>query len=88
MKLVIIYRPDSEHGRAVEDFARDYQRWHDTNSVELLNIDTREGSAMATLYDVMEYPAIMAIRNDGSINKFWQGETLPLMDEVASYVNS
>jgi len=88
MKLVIIYRPNSEHGRVIEDFARDYQRWHKADSLEMLNVDTRDGSAMASLYDVMQYPAIMILRNDGYIQKVWQGDSLPLMDEVASYATA
>ena len=85
MKLLILYRPNSEHGRTIEEFVRDYQRWHESDHLELLSIDTRDGSAMATLYDVMQYPAILILRNDGNVQKVWQGETLPLMDEIASY---
>jgi hypothetical protein len=51
----------------------------------VLNIDTREGSATATLYDIMQYPAILVIQGDGGVQKVWQGERLPLMDEVAVY---
>ena len=40
---------------------------------------------MASLYDIMNYPAILALRDDGSILKTWEGDELPLMDEVAYY---
>jgi 3-deoxy-D-manno-octulosonic acid (KDO) 8-phosphate synthase len=50
-----------------------------------MSIDTREGSATATLYDVVQYPAILVLQTDGYVQKIWQGEQLPLMDEVASY---
>lgn len=85
MKVVVIYRPDSEHGRLVEDFVRDYQSRHPSDKLELMNMDSRDGGAMATLYDVMQFPAILAVREDGSVLNIWQGDTLPLMDEVASY---
>ena len=71
----------------IEEYVRDYQQRHQPDHLELLNIDTRDGSAMATLYDVMQYPAILILRGDGGVQKVWQGETLPLMDEVASYAN-
>ena len=29
--------------------------------LEVLNIDTRDGSATASLYDVMQYPAILVL---------------------------
>jgi hypothetical protein len=56
--------------------------------LEVLNIDTREGSATATLYDIMQYPAILVLHTDGYVQKIWQGDSLPLMDEVAAYVTA
>ena len=88
MKIIVLYRPESEHSRLVEEFVHDYQRTHDAGNLEVLNIDTRDGSATASLYDVMQYPTILALRDDGSILRSWEGETLPLMDEVASYAFS
>lgn len=88
MKVVILYRPNSEHGRRIEEFIHEYQRRHETDHIEVLNIDTRDGSATAALYDVMRYPAIMVLRNDGYVQKLWQGDALPMMDEVASYTRA
>lgn len=85
MRVLILYRPDSEHGRLTEEFIREYQARHPSDHLEVLNIDTREGSATATLYDVMQYPALLVLQADGKVQKVWQGDTLPLMDEVASY---
>ncbi len=85
MKVVVLYRPNSEHGRAIEDFIRDYKNRHEEGRLDIENIDSREGSAMASLYDIMNYPAILALRDDGSILKTWEGDELPLMDEVAYY---
>jgi hypothetical protein len=85
MKVVILYRPNSEHGRLVEAFVRDYQMQHQEGKVEVLDIDSRDGGATASLYDVMQYPAVLALRNDGSVLKSWEGEMLPMMDEVAYY---
>jgi len=88
MKVLILYRPNSEQSRLIEDFVHDYQRRHQSDHLELVNIDSRDGSATATLYDVMEYPAIMVLRNDGNVQKIWQGKSLPMMDEVASYASA
>ena len=88
MKVLILYRPNSEHGRLTEEFIRDYQKRHRSDHVEALNIDTREGSATASLYDVMQYPAIIVLQADGYVQKVWQGDSLPLMDEVASYARA
>jgi len=84
MKVYILYHPQSDHARQVEEFAHDYESRKD-KSVDLLSLETREGAAMASLYDIVSYPAILAVRNDGQLLKVWQGETMPLMDEVSAY---
>jgi hypothetical protein len=85
MKVVILYRPNSEHGSAVDTFVHEYQRRHEPGRIEVVNVDTRDGSATASLYDIMQYPAILALSNDGSLLKSWEGEMLPLMDEISYY---
>ena len=85
MRVLVLYRPRSEHGRAVEAFIRDFKARHEEGRMELVDVDSRDGLATATLYDVMNYPAILALRDDGSVLKSWEGETLPMMDEVAYY---
>jgi hypothetical protein len=88
MKVLILYRPNSEHGRIVEEYIHDFQQRHGAHHLEVLNIDSREGSATATLYDVVQYPAILVLQDDGYIQRSWEGETLPLMDEVAAYART
>lgn len=88
MKIMVLYRPDSEYSRTVETFIHDYQIQHEGNKLEVLNVDSREGSATASLYDIMQQPAILALRDDGGVLRSWEGATLPLMDEVASYAYS
>ena len=86
----MLYRPRSDHGRVVEAFIRDFKYQHefDANHLEVKDVDTREGSAMASLYEVMIYPAILVLADDGSLVKDWQGNTLPLMEEVIGYLHS
>jgi hypothetical protein len=88
MKLLILYRPNSEHDRMVEEFIHNYQTRHQTDHLEVLSLDTREGSATAELYDVVDYPAILVLQTDGYAQKIWQGSQLPLMEEVAGYANA
>ena len=86
VKLLILYRPNSEHESTVESFVRDFQRRYESGQkIELVSLDTREGAATARLYGVVSYPAIIAMANDGKMLSLWQGMPLPLMDEVAGY---
>ena len=88
MKVLVLYRPNSEHGRTVEEFIHDFQRRHAEERMEILNVDSRDGSAMASLYDIMQYPAVLVVQDDGYIQRSWEGDSLPLMDEVASYARA
>lgn len=88
MKVVVLYRPNSEHGRAIDDFARDYSARYPEQRLELVSVDTRDGSATASLYDVFEYPTIMVLQVDGSVQHSWHGGQLPLIEEVAGYARA
>lgn len=89
MKILILYRPDSEHAREVETFAEDFQRQHVAlRKVELLSVNTRDGASTASLYDIMAYPSVLVLSDDGSLIASWIGTPLPLMDEVAGYAYS
>lgn len=85
--MCIIYHPHSVEARPVEEFAHELQRQHGVSS-ELVSLETRDGAAMASLYDIVQYPAVIALRDDGQIAQAWTGQTLPLMNEVASYAFS
>ena len=88
MKVLVLYRPNSEHGRSVETFIRDFRYQHEANAnkLDVQDVDSRDGVATASLYDVMQYPAILVLGDDGSLMKSWEGNQLPLMDEVIGYV--
>ena len=88
MKVLVLYRPNSEHGRVIEEFIHEFQRRFEEIKLEVLNIDSRDGSATASLYDIMQYPAILVLRGDGYLQKYWAGEELPLLDEVVGYANA
>lgn len=88
--MLVLYRPNSEHGRVIESFIRDFRYQHEANAnvLDVLNIDTRDGSATASLYDVVQYPAILVLADDGQLMKSWEGDNLPLLEEVAGYVHA
>ncbi len=87
MKVAILYHPISSHARNVEGYAREFAgRGH--GEIELISLETVAGADLAKLYDIVQYPAVLVSRDDGQLLKDWQGEQLPLMDEVAGYLNS
>ena len=88
MRVSVIYRSNSEHERQVLDFEREFE--HRTGrSLELLDVNTRDGSSMASLYDIVAYPMVLAISNEGSILQSWQANSgMPLINEVSYYANN
>lgn len=84
MKIVALYRPDSEHARRVEEYAHDYERTRGT-SIELVSLETVQGASMAKLYDIVSYPAVLVLRDDAQLVQSWQRESLPLMGEVDAF---
>jgi hypothetical protein len=86
MKVVILYHPNSEFARSVEEYSVNFERQRG-KKIELVSVDTPEGSDMARLYDITTYPAVLATREDGEMLALWQGEQLPLMNEVAAYLD-
>lgn len=90
MKLLVLYRPNSEHARRVEEYLHDFERQGGKGNAktELLDLNTREGAAMAAVYDIVQYPGILVTTDDGMVLHSWQGAELPTMSEVAGYLRS
>lgn len=87
MKVVVLYRPNSEYSRKVEDFAKELERQYQAR-IDLLSLDTRDGASTASLYDIMRNPAVLVLANDGQLIKEWQGDQMPLMNEVSYYTHN
>lgn len=86
--MLILYRPNSEHATEVESFVHDFQRqfYEAGKNIEMVSMESREGVTKAELYDVLNFPAILALANDGSVLSSWVGMPLPLMNDVAGYM--
>ncbi len=81
----MLYRPNTEESRTAEEYVHDFVR-QQGKQMELVSLDTPEGTAMAELYDLMQQPTILVIKDDGQLLSHWQGTPLPLMSEVAAYL--
>ena len=85
MKVVVLYHPESDHARSVLTFQRDFERLS-TKPIELLSLETPEGDGRAKLYGITQYPAVVVCAEDGEVLKLWEGEILPQISEVISYM--
>lgn len=85
MKAVILYRSKSDHERSVNEYVRDFQR-QTGKSVETLDVEGQDGQNLAQLYDIMQFPAVIVMAENGSLIKVWIDGQLPLMNELSYFV--
>ena len=84
MRVVMVYREDSEQARAVDDFLREFTR-QTGRTIETLDPDTRDGADFCRVYDVVEYPTMIALSDDSHLQSSWRGLPLPTISEVSYY---
>lgn len=85
MRVVVVYKEQRDYTRTVIDFLRDF--YHQTgHELETLDPETKEGISLTASYDILEFPAIVAIADDGTLQNIWKGLPLPTISEVSYYV--
>lgn len=85
MKVVVIYKDESDHAREVYDYLQDFLR-QTGHKLETLDPDTREGADFCRTYDIVEYPTLVALSDDGRLQNMWRGRPLPTISEISYYV--
>lgn len=86
MKVVVVYKRESDYARAVIDWLRDFTR-QTGKTLEELDPDTREGASFCRTYDIVEYPSLVALDADSQVQNMWRGAMLPTISEVSYYVH-
>lgn len=84
MRVVVVYKSESDHAREVFDYLRDFER-QTGRQLEEINPDSREGADFARAYDIVEYPTIVALDDNGQLLSQWRGRPLPTISEVSYY---
>jgi hypothetical protein len=84
---MIFYRPNSDHERTVQEYVRDFAK-HTGKEIPLVDVNSRDGAAKAELYDIMKFPAILAVDDQGQMLQVWDDDLLPRFDEVSYYVHT
>ena len=84
MRIAVIYRLESDHAREVTDYLRDFST-QTGHIIEEINPDSPEGSSFCRTYDIVEYPTLVALSDDGQLQNMWRGRPLPTISEVSFY---
>ena len=85
MKITIVYREESDHAREVFDFLRDFEK-RKGQTIEEINPDSPRNEFFIQAYDIIEYPTILALTDEGKVLNQWRGRPLPMIDEVSYYL--
>lgn len=85
MRVVIVYKYESDHARAVIDYLRDFER-QTGHHIEEIEPETADGASFCRTYDIVEYPTMVALSDDGRLQNMWRGLPLPTISEVSYYV--
>jgi hypothetical protein len=86
MKLIVLGHLSDVDFRSCEEFVHSFSQRYTGISILKQDVNSKEGALIAQTYQVTSYPAFLAISEDGSLRQFWQGDTIPLIDEVAAYL--
>lgn len=84
MKTYIIYKEESDHARAVTDFMRDFER-QTGKTLAVIDPETREGAGFCSTYDIVEYPTLVALDDNGVLQNVWRGTNFPTLSELSYY---
>ena len=87
MRVVVVTKDNMDYTRSVETFLNDVAR--QTGKVlEVLNPDSSEGISFCKAYDIVEYPTVIALSDDGRLQNMWRGSTPPTISEISYYATS
>jgi hypothetical protein len=85
MRVVVLYKDATDYARQVTDYLRDFER-QTGHKLESMDPESREGIDFCRAYDVLEFPSILALSDDGRLQNMWKGLPLPTISEVSYYV--
>lgn len=85
MKVVVIYQEQRDYTREVLDYLRDFER-QTGHALETVDPNSPDGIQFCETYDIVEYPTLLALSDDGSMQNMWRGRPLPTISEVSFYV--
>lgn len=83
MRVVCVWRDGEDYSRTVQEWLTQFER-QTGKTVESLDPDVDE--SFYRVYDIVEYPTLVALDDKGSVLAIWRGEMLPTFDEVSYWL--
>lgn len=85
MRTFVVYKVESDHARDVMTFLDDFTR-QTGKTIDVVDPETASGAQTCAVYDIVEYPSLVALDDNGVLQNIWRGLPLPTISEVSYYV--
>jgi hypothetical protein len=85
MRVVVIYKEQTDYARQVIDYLADFKR-QTGHDLEIMDPESPAGIDFTQIYDIMTLPTMIAISDEGLLQNTWVGLPLPTISEVSYYV--
>ena len=85
MKVVAVYREYSDHAREVVEWIDQFEK-RSGRSVEQMDPDSPDGETFCTAREILQYPSVVVVDEEGKPYEMWAGTPLPIIDEVMAYL--
>lgn len=85
MRVVVVTKEETDYARQVRDYLRDFKS-QTGRDLEIMDPESRDGIGFCRTYDLMRFPSIIALSDEGQMQQMWVGLPLPTISEVSYYV--
>lgn len=84
MRLIVLTKDQTDYTREVDEYLFEFKR-RTGHDLEVINPESSVGISFTEAYDILEFPTIIAISDDGRVHNSWKGLPLPTMSELSYY---
>ena len=85
MRVAIVWKDQTDYAREVIDWMEEFKK-ETGEDVESIDPETVEGELFVRARDIVQYPEVVAMSDDGGVLREWKGTPLPQFDEVRYFV--
>ena len=85
MRVVCVWKDNTDYAREVTDWMEEFRK-ETGRDVESLDPESIQGEIFVRARDILQFPAVVALSDDGAVLNEWKGTPMPQFDDVLYYV--
>ena len=83
MRIVCVFRDNQDYTRSALEWLESFYR---QTGYQIEQLDPDKNPHFCETYDIVEYPTLLALSNNGEVRAMWRGRNFPLINEVSYYI--